>query len=186
MHIRDWAKTAPDAPALIMAESGETVTFAEMEKASNRGAQLLRSLGLNRGDCFALWSANNARFHEITWSMQRSGLYMTPIPSKLKAPEAAYIVNDSGAKVLIIDANVNHAQALADEIATLCPGVEKVFALQGPLGDLERWESATAAMPDTEIADQSAGQPMIYSSGTTGRPKGVRKALPETPFDQPG
>lgn len=184
MHIRDWAKTAPDTPALIMAESGETVTFAEMEKASNRGAQLLRSLGLQRGDCFALWSTNNARFHEITWSMQRSGLYMTPIPSKLKAAEAAYIVNDSGAKVLILDAKVNHAQALAEEIATLCPGVEKVYALQGDFCDLERWETATAAMPDTEIADQSAGQPMIYSSGTTGRPKGVRKALPETPFDQ--
>ena len=184
MHIRDWAKSSPDTPALIMAESGETVTFGEMEKASNRGAQLLRSLGLKRGDAFALWSTNNARYHEITWSMQRSGLYMTPIASKLKAPEAAYIVNDSGAKVLIVDAKVNHAEALVRDIAELCPDIEHVFALQAPIGDLERWEDATAKMPDTQIADQSAGQPMIYSSGTTGRPKGIRKELPDQPFDE--
>ncbi|MBV1917669.1 MAG: acyl-CoA synthetase [Sphingomonadaceae bacterium] len=184
MHIRDWAAKTPDTPALIMAGSGETVTFAELERASNRGAQLLRSLGLKRGDGFALWSTNNARFHEITWSMQRSGLYMTPIASKLKAEETAYIVNDSGARVLIVDAEVPHAKALIDQISTLCPNIETVFCLNGALGDLEQWEDATAKMPDTEIADQSCGQPMIYSSGTTGRPKGIRKDLPEQPFDQ--
>ena len=110
MHIRDWAKKSPDTPAVIMTGSGEVVTFAQLEAASNRGAQLLRSLGLKRGDGFALWSTNNARFHEITWTMQRSGLYMTPIASKLKPDEAAYIVNDSGSKVVIVDAEVKHAQ----------------------------------------------------------------------------
>src|SRR6516225_7394839 len=121
MHIKDWAARMPDTPALIMARTGESVTFAELEAQSNRGAHLLRSLGLQRGDAFALWSGNNARFHEITWAMQRSGLYMTPIASKLKAHEAAYIVNDCEAKVLIIDAGLAAAQDMVREAAELCP-----------------------------------------------------------------
>jgi long-chain acyl-CoA synthetase len=183
MHIRDWARQAPERPAIIMTGSGEVVTFADLEAASNRGAHLLRSLGLYRGDGFALWSTNNARFHEITWTMQRSGLYMTPIAAKLKAEEAAYIVNDSNSRVVIVDAGVKHAADFVAQVKALCPGVEHVFALQGPLAGLERWEDATARMPTTEIADQSTGQPMVYSSGTTGKPKGVRKELPERPFD---
>jgi long-chain acyl-CoA synthetase len=186
MHIKDWAARTPDTPALIMAGSGETVTFAELERASNRGAHLLRSVGLQRGDAYALWSTNNARFHEITWSMQRSGLYMTPIASKLNAGEAAYIVNDCGARVLIVDATIGAAaEALVRDAAALCPGVEKIYAIRGPLPGVERWEEATAAMPDTPIADQSLGRPMIYSSGTTGRQKGVRMPLSDAPFDSP-
>jgi acyl-coenzyme A synthetase/AMP-(fatty) acid ligase len=185
MHIKDWAARMPDTPALIMARTGESVTFAELEAQSNRGAHLLRSLGLQRGDAFALWSGNNARFHEITWAMQRSGLYMTPIASKLKAHEAAYIVNDCEAKVLIIDAGLAAAQDMVREAAELCPKVEKIFSLCGPLPGVERWEEARAKMPATPIADQSSGRPMIYSSGTTGRPKGVRMPLSDLPFDSP-
>jgi acyl-coenzyme A synthetase/AMP-(fatty) acid ligase len=185
MHIKDWAARTPDSPALIMAGTGETVTFAQMEAASNRGARLLRSLGLQRGDAFALWSTNNARFHEITWAMQRSGLYMTPPASKLKAPEAAYIVNDCGARVLIVDAAVAGSEDMVREAAALCPKVEKIYAICGDLPGVERWEDATARMPATPIPDQSAGRPMIYSSGTTGRPKGVRMPLSDLPFDTP-
>jgi acyl-CoA synthetase (AMP-forming)/AMP-acid ligase II len=186
MHIKDWAAEAPDRPAVIMAGSGETVTFGELERASNRGAHLLRSLGLNRGDSFALWSTNNPRFFEISWAMQRSGLYMTPIASRLKASEAAYIVNDCQARVLIIDATIGAAaEALAPQLAELCPKVEKVYTIRADLPGIERWEDATAKMPDTPIADQSLGRPMIYSSGTTGRPKGVRLPLSNEPFDSP-
>jgi long-chain acyl-CoA synthetase len=185
MHIKDWAQRIPQTPALIMAGSGETVTFLEMDQASNRGAHLLRSLGLKRGDAFALWSTNNARFHEITWAMQRSGLYMTPIASRLNANEAAYILSDCQARVLIVDAGVAAAEDLVRQAATLCPAVEKIYAICGNLPGIERWEVATASMPVTPIEDQSAGRPMIYSSGTTGRPKGVRMPLPETPFDSP-
>jgi len=185
MHIKDWAERTPDTPALIMAGSGETVTYAELEAASNRGAHLLRSLGLKRGDAFALWSTNNARFSEISWAMQRSGLYMTPIASKLKAAEAAYIVNDCQARVLIVDASIGPAAAeLARDIAKLCPAVEKLYAIREPLDGVERWEEATAAMPATPIPDQSQGRPMVYSSGTTGRPKGVRIPLSDIAFDE--
>src|SRR5262245_35730133 len=99
-----------------MEESGETRTFAELERASNRGAQLFRKLGLKRGDVFALWSTNHPEFLEITFAMQRSGLYMTPIAAKLKAAEAAYIINDSGAKVVIVDATLGvEAEEFAQE-----------------------------------------------------------------------
>ena len=185
MHIKDWAERMPDTPALIMAGSGETVTFAQMEARSNQGAHLLRSLGLTRGDAFALWSTNNARFHEITWAMQRSGLYMTPIASKLKAGEAAYIVGDCGARVLIVDAAVAHAADLVQRASELIPQVEKIYSIGGELPGVESWEAARDKMPTTPIPDESSGRPMIYSSGTTGRPKGVRMPLSDDPIDTP-
>jgi acyl-coenzyme A synthetase/AMP-(fatty) acid ligase len=168
-----------------MAGSGETLTFDELERASNRGAHLLRQLGLQRGDAFALWSTNNPRFLEIVFSMQRSGLYLTPIASKLKPAEAAYIVGDSGARVLIVDAGIGPAaEELARNAAALCPKVEAFFSIRGDLPGFRRWEEATAAAPETPIADQSGGATMIYSSGTTGKPKGVRQPLPTEPFDE--
>jgi long-chain acyl-CoA synthetase len=184
MHIRDWAQRTPDAPAIIMAGSGETVSFAELEAASNRGAQLLRKHGMKRGDSFALWSGNNPRFLEIIWANQRSGGYVTPIAAKLKAPEAAYIINDCGARIVIVDASLGEAaQELARNAKTLCPKVEQFYSLRGDLPGMPRWEDATAQMPSAEIPDQSNGMQMIYSSGTTGRPKGVRMPLSDDPFD---
>jgi acyl-CoA synthetase (AMP-forming)/AMP-acid ligase II len=184
MHISHWAEQTPDAIAVRMANSGETVTFAELERASNRGAHLMRRLGLERGDVFAVWSANNPRYLELALTMQRAGLYMVPVVSKLSAQEAAYIIDDSGARVLIIDASIGQAaDRLTHQIASLCPKVEAMFAIRGDLPALRRWEEVSAGMPNVPIADQSLGAAMIYSSGTTGRPKGVHRPLPDMPFD---
>ncbi|HYP57967.1 MAG TPA: AMP-binding protein [Beijerinckia sp.] len=185
MHPSHWARVQSDTPAVIMAGSGETVTFSEMEAAANRGAQLMRKLGLKRGDVFALWSGNNPRFLEIAWAMNRTGLYMVPIAAKLRTQEASYIINDSDAKLLIVDATLPHAQELAGSLAALCPAIRHAFALRGALPSLERWEAACAAMPAQLIDDPALGQQMIYSSGTTGKPKGVQKPLREEPFDGP-
>jgi long-chain acyl-CoA synthetase len=186
MHISEWAKKTPDGVAVRMAGSGDTVTFAELERAANQSAQLLRRLGLKRGDAFAIWSTNNPRFLECALAMQRSGLYMVPIASKLTAPEAAYIINDSHSRVLLIDAGLGAAALdMAAHLGELCPTIETVRAMRGDLPNLTRWEAATAEMPATLIDDPSTGLTLIYSSGTTGKPKGVRRPLPEAPFDTP-
>jgi acyl-CoA synthetase (AMP-forming)/AMP-acid ligase II len=187
MHISNWAERTPTVAAIRMASTGEERTFLELEHASNRGAQLLRRLGLEREDAFAIWSGNSPQFLEIAWAMQRSGLYMTPIAAKLNAQEAAYIINDSGARVVVVDASIGPAALeLARSAAALCPKVEAFFSVRGPLPGMEDWEAATAAMPQTPIADQSCGRQMIYSSGTTGKPKGVRQPLPTEAYDADG
>ena len=184
MFIDHWARETPDSLAIRMAGSGETVSFADLERASNQGARLMRKLGLKRGDVFAIWSGNNPRYLELALTMQRAGLYMCPIAAKLTAPEAAYIVSDSGARVLIIDATIGaQAEDMARNAATLCPIVERIFTIRGDLPDVARWEAEAGALPATPIADQSLGQTMIYSSGTTGRPKGVHRALSDNPHD---
>ena len=172
-------------PAVVMVGGGEQVTFAELDRASNRGAQLLRQHGLKRGDIFALWSTNNARYFEIVWAMQRSGLYMVPIASKLKAGEVEYIVNSCGAQVVIIDATVGEAaEIFAREHTARCTGVKQFYSLRDALSGLLRWEGAIAEMPAAPIPDQSTGRVLIYSSGTTGLPKGVQQPLFTEAFDE--
>src|SRR6266851_3725298 len=101
MHPIQHAVSKPDHPAIIMAESGRRVTYAELETAANQGAQLFRSLGLRAGDSVAFLCDNNPHFLEICWAAQRSGLYFTPLSTRLTPEEAAYIINDCGARAFI-------------------------------------------------------------------------------------
>ena len=185
MHPSTHAKTHPDKPAFIMAYSGETVTYGELEARSNQGAHLFRKLGLQTGDSVAFFIDNHPRYYELIWAAQRSGLRYTCLSSKLTTGEVEYIVGDCQAKVLV--ASVATAEtALA--VAPLIPGVA-LYMVGGAKGPYQSLEDARAAMPTTPIADESAGRPMLYSSGTTGRPKGVKRIAPEgtvdTAIDQP-
>ncbi|HWD26274.1 MAG TPA: acyl-CoA synthetase [Rhizomicrobium sp.] len=181
MHPMLAAQKTPDKPAIIMAATGETVTFKELEDRSNQAAQLFRSLGLKTGDAVAIFMENNARFHEICWAAQRSGLYFTAVSSRLTAGEVEYIVKDSGAKALI----VSHGLAkVAEEVAALIPGV-KLLMVGGTIPGYASYEDAAAKMPAERIADETSGAAMLYSSGTTGRPKGVRQPLSGLPIDAP-
>jgi long-chain acyl-CoA synthetase len=171
MHPSHHAKTHPDKPAWIMAASGETVTYGQLEARSNQGAHLFRSLGLVAGDGVALFMDNSPRYYELLWAAQRSGLRFTCVSSKLTAGEVEYIVGDSEAKVLIVSAGV---AAVAQEVAPLVQGVT-LFMVDGVRPPYQSFEVARAAMPETPIADETAGGAMLYSSGTTGRPKGVRR-----------
>ncbi len=175
MHPIHHAKTNPDKAAIIMASSGETVTYGQLEERANQGAHLFRSLGLKRGDAVAVCMDNNARYMEVVLASERAGLYVTCISSKLTAGEVEYIVGDCEAKVLIASKGV--AQVAA-EVAPLIPGV-KLYMCDGTIEGYPSFEEARAAFPTTPIADPSPGMTMLYSSGTTGRPKGVRRALPE-------
>src|ERR1700744_531681 len=101
MHPSAHARNMPDKPAIIMASTGETLTFRQLDERSNQGAQFFRSLGLKLGDSVAIFMENNVRFLEICWAAQRSGLYYTCISSRLTASEVEYIAKDCGAKVFI-------------------------------------------------------------------------------------
>jgi long-chain acyl-CoA synthetase len=173
-----------DQPAIIMAGSGETVTYRELEARSNRLAHLLRAIGLKRRDHYAVFMENHARFIECDAAGERSGLYYTNVNSYLTARELAHIVNNSLSKVLITSqARRNVAlEALRD-----CPNVQLCLIVDGP-GEGARVRSldeATAEFPSTPIPDESLGGPMLYSSGTTGNPKGVLRPLPDQPPAQP-
>src|SRR3984957_9763522 len=101
MHPSHHAKSHPDKPAYIMAASGETVTYGQLEARSNQGAHLFRRMGLEAGDAIAIFMDNSPRYYEVLWAAQRSGLRFTCISSKLNAGEVAYIVGDSESKALI-------------------------------------------------------------------------------------
>lgn len=172
MHPSDHARAHPDKPATIMEASGETVTYGQLETRSNQGAHLLRALGVAAGDTITLFLENSLRYHEILWAAQRSGVRFTCVSSKLTAGEVEYIVVDSGAKLLIVSASLARVgQAVASRIAGVA-----LLMVDGAEPPFQSWEAARASMPSTPIDDESAGSAMLYSSGTTGRPKGVKRA----------
>ena len=153
MHPSVHAGTTPDKPALIVAETGERISYAELDRRSNRAAQLFRARGLSVGDTIALFLDNIPEFYEIAWGAQRAGLFYVCISSKLTAPEVDYIVRDSGARLVITSAAL---AGVAEQVAPALSGCT-LFALGGPVPGWEKWEEAVAAMPDGRIADERAG-----------------------------
>jgi long-chain acyl-CoA synthetase len=172
MHPSHHARTHPDKPAWIMAASGESVTYGQLEARSNQGAHLFRASGIHAGDAIAIFMDNGPRYYEVLWAAQRSGVRFTCISSKLTAGEVEYIVEDSGAKALIVSSSLSEvAQQVAARLAHV-----KLWMVEGAKPPFESFEDARAPFPETPIADESQGSAMLYSSGTTGRPKGVRRA----------
>jgi len=172
LHPSFHARTVPDKIAYRMAGSGAAITYAELDRVSNQGAQLFRSLGLQPQDHIALLVENSPRFMEICWAAQRCGLYYTAISTHLTSGEIGYIVADCEAKVFI---STEHLADIAGEAAAMIP-TEVIRYMSGRAADGWRsWDAAIAAMPAAPIADEITGYAMLYSSGTTGRPKGVKR-----------
>ena len=183
MYTGTHARLRPLQPAFIMASSGEAVTYAELEARSNRLAHLFRRLGLRRLDHYAIFMENNSRYLEACGAGERSGLYFTCVNSYLTPSELAYVVNNSQSRVLITSvAKLD----IAREALTECPNVELCIVTDGE-GEGERivgLQDATRGLPKTPISDECIGTAMLYSSGTTGRPKGILRPLPEQPPTQ--
>ncbi|MEK9891386.1 MAG: AMP-binding protein [Pseudomonadales bacterium] len=176
MHLTQLAAERPDKAAYIMAATGQTFSYLDLEQGSNRLAHLFRSLGLNRGDHIAILLENHPLFLQICVAAQRSGLYFTAISYRLQRDEVAYIVNDCGAKVFITSRD---RQSVVEALLADLPDLGQAYMLDGISPGFESLESAIETQPTTPIEDESIGTSMLYSSGTTGRPKGVFRQLPE-------
>jgi acyl-CoA synthetase (AMP-forming)/AMP-acid ligase II len=179
MHLGQIAAQTPDKPAVIMAGSGRVVTFRELNEESNRLAQLLRAEGLRPGDHIAFMLENHPLYLAIAWAAQRSGLYYTAISSRLQHEELAYIVDNCEAKAFITGASMEAA-------AQTPPDVPLRLMLGGPAPGYESYEERVARHPATPIEDECEGSDMLYSSGTTGRPKGVKPPLSLAPMGEGG
>ena len=179
MYPDKYAVTHPDRPAFIMASTGEAVSYAEFEGRSNRLAQLLQANGLGFEDHYSVFMENNARYLETCAAGERAGLYYTCINSFLTAEEVAYIIQNSESQVLITSAA---KQDVALAAAKNCPRLKLILVVDSDPNNLpdtcRDYAEACAEHSDAPISEERLGTSMLYSSGTTGRPKGIIRPLP--------
>jgi fatty-acyl-CoA synthase len=173
MYPGHWATLKPKTPAVIDAASGERLTWQQLNEQSNQVAQLLSQLGLGVGDHVSIFMENTLDFFPIAWGVMRSGMYLTCINRYLTPDEAAYIVEDSTSRVIFASAALAQSEALTP----LIPGCPSRFAVGGDIAGFEDYAATVSKQPTTPIADERAGDTMLYSSGTTGRPKGIKRPL---------
>jgi long-chain acyl-CoA synthetase len=180
MYPGQWAQSKPDTPAIVMASTGEAISFSELERRSNRLAHYLRGQGLARLDHYSIFMENHLRYTECCAAGERAGLYYTCINSYLQPEEVAYLLQNSRSTVLVTSVaklEIARAAVAATPAITRCLIVDGA----GDGGVFVNLDEATSGMPDTPIPDECLGTAMLYSSGTTGRPKGIIRPLPENP-----
>ena len=179
LHPGAWAARTPDKPAIIMAESGVTVSYAELEDAANRLSQLFRRAGFKPGDHVAFCMENRPEYFGVLWGAHYAGLYYTAISSRLTADELGYVLEDSGSRALISSPYMAESLSGLDDVLSK---LEIRLSVGGDLSGFDRYEDAIARESADPLPDRVEGVPMLYSSGTTGRPKGVKPALTGDPL----
>ncbi len=182
MYPGAHSQTTPDKPAVIMGRTGQALTYRALDDRSNRLAQLWWAAGLRPGDHVAIFADNVPEFFEVTWAAFRSGLYLTTVNRYLQTDEAAYIVNDCGAKALVV---TTYVADVAAGLPPLVPDCPVRLVIGGRLAGFDDYDTALAAHPAEPLAVQPRGDLMLYSSGTTGRPKGIKRALNGRLVDDP-
>jgi fatty-acyl-CoA synthase len=183
MQIREHVSSAK--PAIILSPSHTVIGFAELEARANRLAHCFRQAGLREGDTVAAIMENNEHVHAVMWAARRSGLYYALINTHLTAAEAAYIVDNSGARAVI---GSRALRTVCEQLGEHLPdGLPDLLLMADD--DLEGWQrypECVADQPSEPINDELEGDLLQYSSGTTGRPKGIRRELPHlAPADAP-
>ena len=179
MNLTELAARYEEKPAIVMAESGDTLTYRQLEARSNQIAQLFRTRGLTPGDHIAILMENRLDVFPVVWAAQRTGLLYTPVNWHLSAEEAAYIVENCGAKLLIHSASLT---ALAEGAEQSAPALRGRLMVGEDEDGTELLAAAVADLPVDPVLDQTEGYYMFYSSGTTGRPKGIVPKLTGNPF----
>ena len=181
MYPGVFAETTPDKPALILAGSGETMTYRELNDRSNQLAQLYHAEGLREGDHVALWAENILDYFVCYWAAIRSGLYLTAVNRYLSAAEGGYILNDSGAQGLVT--TLPYREVVAEAL-THAPDCTVNLLIGGSDDTFRDFDSALAAFPPEPLEREPLGSFMLYSSGTTGQPKGIKRPLSGTTIQE--
>jgi len=181
-HISITAAETPHKPAFIMANSGEMVTYGELEARSNQVAHLFRLCGLQSGDHVAIMVENCRQFLEITTGAMRSGIIFTPISTHLKADETAYILENCGAQLFVASHSLT---SVALHMVGSAEALKHFYMIGGIEDGFLSWEETVDVLPVSPIDDQAMGTTMLYSSGTTGKPKGVYNKPYTEIFDEP-
>ncbi len=181
MHPGVFAAKEPERPAVIMGTAGTVVTYADLERRSNQAAWLARRYGLGRGDCVAVITENRPELFDLAWGAQRSGLQVTAVNWHLPADEAGFIVTDSRARLVVVSFQLAALAARLEPV--LAPDVRRLM-IGGTIPGWDSYEAAAAAQPGTPVPGECEGDVMLYSSGTTGRPKGIRRPISGTPFGE--
>ncbi|MDG2262348.1 MAG: acyl-CoA synthetase [Actinomycetota bacterium] len=182
MHPGIHAQTTPDKTAAILAGSGERITYAELDAQSNQLAHLLYAAGLREGDHVSIFMENRLEYFVCYWAAIRSGLYFTTINRYLQPDESAYILEDSASRALFVSATMSD---LVVDLPSLAPMCDIFLSVGGGIDGFDDFHSAVASFPTDRLDSQPAGQLMLYSSGTTGRPKGISRPLTGTQIDDP-
>lgn len=174
MYPGTWAQRTPDKPAAIDGGSGATLSYRELDDRSNQLAQLLWERGLRPGDHLAIFMENNLRYFEVIWAALRSGLYLTTVNRYLTGEEAGYILDNCDAQAVVASYRLAEPAAELQEHAPRC---HTWLMTDGTSAGYQSYEDAIARYPAQPLAQEPAGQFMLYSSGTTGRPKGILRPL---------
>ncbi len=177
MYLGDHARARPEAPAVTMWPSGDSITFGELYARSTQLGNLFRASGLAGGDHIAIYSYNHIGYYVVTWAALSAGLYVTPVNAHSTRAEAAYLISNCGAEALIVS---DSTLATAEELVADTPGVRLRLTLDASSGSYASIDVLTQDPPSEPTAPERRGHYMFYSSGTTGRPKGIKPPLPDS------